>query len=560
MNAFIQKNHRFLFYSSWIVLGIIQSRFTQLLDDEAYYWVYSKFLDWGYFDHPPMIAVLIKIGYAVFHNELGVRLLLLLMNVLSLMIIENLLEKKNAFLFYAIALSLAVLQLSGFVAVPDTPLIFFTALFFLVYKRFLHNAGWLNSFLLGVVAAALLYSKYHAVLIIFFVLLSNPKLFIRYQIYLAGFVALLLFTPHLWWQWQHHWISFRYHLFESNINRYRFSFTLEYVLGQILLAGPIAGIILLPASFLYRTKDLFEKSLKFTLIGIYLFFFLSSFRGKVEGNWTSPALIPLIVIGHCFLLERNIWKNWLYRLLPLTFVFVLFTRIVMIVDVIPVKDFREKYHGWRHWPEQMKQITKGLPVVFTNSYQRASKYWFYTGQITYSPNLYRERRNNFNFWPIEDSFLGKPVFVLDVYNRDSFPNKIFTPIDTVAYKFEPDWGSFAKVQFTPDQREYHVVQNRSCSIQITPQLSKQYYDYIMDHPGMDIRIVAGVFDKYGWIEDLKISNSLYELIQGPHQISLTPEVKAGKYYIIISILHVGTITPTHNSEKIPLEVIISSWK
>jgi hypothetical protein len=23
------------------------------LDDEAYYWVYSKFLDWGYFDHPP---------------------------------------------------------------------------------------------------------------------------------------------------------------------------------------------------------------------------------------------------------------------------------------------------------------------------------------------------------------------------------------------------------------------------------------------------------------------------------------------------------------------------
>src|SRR6266498_5799664 len=132
---FFQKNHRLLFYSSWIILGLIQSRFTELLDDEAYYWVYSKFLDWGYFDHPPMIAVLIRIGYGIFHNELGVRLLLLLMNVLSLLVIENLLDKKNVFLFYTIALSLAVLQLSGFVAVPDTPLIFFTALFFLIYKR-----------------------------------------------------------------------------------------------------------------------------------------------------------------------------------------------------------------------------------------------------------------------------------------------------------------------------------------------------------------------------------------------------------------------------------------
>jgi len=247
-------------------------------------------------------------------------------------------------------------------------------------------------------------------------------------------------------------------------------------------------------------------------------------------------------------------------LLPLTVVLVLVARIVMMVDILPVKDFRKKYHGWRHWSEQMKQITKGLPVVFTNSYQRASKYWFYTGQKTYSPNLYRERRNNFDFWPIEDSFLGKPVFVLDVYNRDSFPSKIFTPIDTVAYKFEPGWGSFAKVQFIPNQKEYHVVQNRSFTIQIAPRLSKQYYDYIMSHPNMDTRIVAGVFDKYGWIEDLKISNSLYELIQAPHEISLTPSVKAGKYYIIISILHVGTITPTHNSEKIPLDVIISGLK
>jgi hypothetical protein len=56
----------------------------------------------------------------------------------------------------------------------------------------------------------------------------------------------------------------------------------------------------------------------------------------------------------------------------------------------------------------MKEKLEGLPVVFNSSYQRASKFWFYSGQMTYSLNLYKERENNYNFWPVEDSLLGKP--------------------------------------------------------------------------------------------------------------------------------------------------------
>ncbi|TMI85447.1 MAG: glycosyltransferase family 39 protein, partial [Bacteroidetes bacterium] len=216
-NPFIQKYHRAIFYTAWLLLALIQSRYTELLDDEAYYWVYSHFLDWGYFDHPPMIALLIRLGYGVLHNELGVRLLPLLMNLFSLVIIEKLIVKKNPFLFYAICLSLAVLQISGFVAVPDTPLIFFTAIFFWFYKKFISNFSIAYAFLLGIGTALLLYSKYHGVLIILFTLLSNIKLFTKYQTYIAGVVALLLFTPHLWWQCQHDWVSFRYQLFENKV-------------------------------------------------------------------------------------------------------------------------------------------------------------------------------------------------------------------------------------------------------------------------------------------------------------------------------------------------------
>jgi len=95
MKAFLRNNHRLLFYTAWIILGLIQSGLTELQDDEAYYWVYSKYLSWGYFDHPPMIAVLVKMGYAIFPNELGVRLFPLLLNVLSLVIIEKLISKKK---------------------------------------------------------------------------------------------------------------------------------------------------------------------------------------------------------------------------------------------------------------------------------------------------------------------------------------------------------------------------------------------------------------------------------------------------------------------------------
>ncbi len=498
MNIAVQKNHRLLFYGLWLLLGLIQSGLTELQDDEAYYWVYSRFLEWGYFDHPPMIAVLVKMGYAIFPNELGVRLFPLLLNIFSLVIIEKLIDKKNPFLFYGIALSIAVLQISGFVAVPDIPLIFFTALFFWCYKKFIGNFSLLNTFLLGLSVALLLYSKYHAVLIVFFVLLSNFKLFTKYQTYLAGIIALSLFAPHLWWQYQHDWVSFRYHLFESNVNAYKPSYTSEYIIGQLLLPGPIAGIILLPAAFLYKpqkgaTNYQTERALKFTMAGIYIFFLLSSFRGRVEGNWTSPALVPLIILSHQFLKEKIKWQNILYKLLPVTLLLVIFARIVMIADILPVKQIKERYHSWSGWPGIMKEKTKGLPIVFSNSYQRASKYWFYSGQMTLSQNWYRERRNNYNFWPVEDSMLGKPVYFMDKYAMSRFTDSIQTPIGWVGYKYDPEFASFSKVVFKT-QKKIVSKEDAEFVLKCTVEIPELYEKFIRSHTVLSDTTRIGVFN------------------------------------------------------------------
>jgi hypothetical protein len=555
MKEFFQKNHRVVFYGLWLLLGLMQAGLTELQDDEAYYWVYSQYLDWGYFDHPPMIAVLVKIGYALFPNELGVRLFPLLLNIFSLVIIEKLIDKKNPLLFYGIALSMAVIQVTGFVAVPDIPLIFFTALFFLCYKKFIGNYSLFNTFLLGLSVALLLYSKYHAVLIIFFVLLSNIRLFTKYQLYIAGIIALLLFAPHLWWQYQHDWVSFRYHLFESNVNAYKPSFTFDYIIGQLLLPGPIAGFILLPAAFLYKTKNATEKALRYTMIGLYAFFLLSSFRGKVEGNWTSPVLVSLMVLSHQFIKEKLRWQKLLFKLLPVTLVLVLLTRVIMIADVLPVKAIQQRYHAWKEWPAIMKEKTKGLPVVFSNSYQRASKYWFYSGQMTYSQNLYRERRNNYNFWPVEDSMLGKPAYLLDKYDLWRLTDSLKTPLGWIGYRYDSSFISFAKVQIETSKKEYSIKGlETGLSLNFTLVAPPEYAAFISKTPDLKDTILVGVFNAKGWIKNIATALSLKKMAEEKNRtVTITPALPPGKYYLRFAIRS-GYYYPTHNSEKIGLIV------
>lgn len=554
MKQLLAKNHPILFYGLWLLLGLLQAGLTELQDDEAYYWVFSRYLDWGYFDHPPMTALLVKAGYAVFPNELGVRFFPLVLNVLSLAIIQQLTEKKNPFLFYAITLSMAIIQLMGFVAVPDIPLIFFTALFFWCYKKFAVVQSMLNTFLLGLSIAFLLYSKYHAVLIVFFTLISNLKLFTKYQLYIAGIFSLLLFAPHLWWQYQHDWVSFRYHLFESNVNAYKFSFTTDYVFGQLLLAGPVAGFILLPAALLYKPVTATERALRFTMIGIYCFFLLSSFRGKVEGNWTSPALASVIILAHQYLNDKPLWQKWLYRLLPVTLLLVLFGRVIMIVDLLPVKAIQQRYHAWKNWPAEMREKTKGLPVVFSNSYQRASKYWFYSGQTTYSLNLYKERRNNYNFWPIEDSLLGKGVYFLDIWDLWRFPDSMKTPIGFVGYKYDSSFISFSKININPSKRKIRIKENEELNLTCTISSPEHYKRFINGPASASDTIRIGIYKAGKWQRDIFTNMLLKEAIeQNNLSIKINPALSPGKYFLRFAINH-QSYPPTHNSEKIELVV------
>src|SRR5437763_13448803 len=66
--------------SAVVVLRRVAAAFTPLTFDEAYYWTWSKHLAGGYYDHPPMVAVVIRLGTLMAGDtEFGVRLVSILL-------------------------------------------------------------------------------------------------------------------------------------------------------------------------------------------------------------------------------------------------------------------------------------------------------------------------------------------------------------------------------------------------------------------------------------------------------------------------------------------------
>src|SRR5947208_13189019 len=59
---------------------LIVAAFTPITFDEAYYWMWQKHLAGGYYDHPPMVAFVIRAGTAIAGDtEFGVRLVSILL-------------------------------------------------------------------------------------------------------------------------------------------------------------------------------------------------------------------------------------------------------------------------------------------------------------------------------------------------------------------------------------------------------------------------------------------------------------------------------------------------
>lgn len=399
----------------FVLSNVFSAVYTPLHFDEAYYWMYSQKPAWGYFDHPPLTGWLIFLGTHISDSEFGVRLPTLILSIFSIFNIWFLIndDSKNATLFWAVIFSVILIHPYFFIATPDAPLFFFATSFFVVYKRFINHDSLLTVFLLAVVSAGMLYSKYHGILILFFVFISNLKLITRKKFWIYILFMLILMVPHIIWQLNHNFISFRYHLIDSHQSGFDPLVVLEYVFSQILLSGPWFGWLFLYALLVHKSSNFTETAMKFSSVGVFVLFFAASFSGDYEAHWPLVAYIPLLVFAYKHIKANPRFIKAVYIGSLVNFVLLLLVRVVFLLPVSSQIKALKSFVGWETDSKLLQSYVGDYPVVFQDSWNKAARYAWYTRNSNVANlNSGMYRSNQFDVWKNYKKFEGQTVCVV----------------------------------------------------------------------------------------------------------------------------------------------------
>ena len=401
-----------LWLAVWWACNLLQAGLTELANDEAYYHMFAERLAWGYFDHPPVTALLVWAGERLFGGELGVRFFFTVLQPLYLWILWRLVrpadaDRRDAALFTVVSASTLMLQLYGFIAVPDGPLMLTAALFLLTFKRFTEGRrmAWLW---MGVAMALMAYSKYHGALVVLFALAAAPpRQLLRPSLYLSGAVALLLLVPHLVWQYDHDWASFAYHLSGRN-SVFKPGYVVEFLGNMLVVFNPFFVPLYVQAWRKVKPQTTVGRALKLLPVAFIGFFLLSSLRGYVQPQWVIVSCFGLVYVLFDYARRHPRTRRYVMRAGGVIIALVALVRIEMIFNPLGVRfevfDNRASYGA-------IAEAADGRPVIFRQGYAVAAKYAFYTGGEAYcQPNI-RYRTHQWQFRDDDSRFTGREVLV-----------------------------------------------------------------------------------------------------------------------------------------------------
>lgn len=417
-----------IFVFAWLILNLFTAAYVELSSDEAYYWLYGHKLDWGYFDHPPLIAVFNSIlDRNILHTELSVRLLSVLSLCGFFYYLFLLIKPQNSTIFILLCSSTVAVHVFGFTSLPDTPLLFFSTAFFYYYQSYVSSENKKNILALCLIIPLLFYTKYHAVLVLLFSLIAYPIVLKRKSFYFIFIISLVLYTPHIYWQITHDYPSIKYHFVERNASEFRWIFVWDYISNQFVFYGTFFIPLAVISIFKYSSRTvIIDRLLKINLIGFFLFFLWSSHKGFVEVNWTLPALSCILYFTYQFYL-RSKWGARIITLGGCTSLFILLVlRLHLIFPFIktPFLDRTNDFRGHKEFVDRIITKTNAMPMVVTR-YQEAGLFSYYSNSLIPSINL-NGRKNQFNSWNLFPSINGKPHYLLSD-NLDS--TEVFTKLD-----------------------------------------------------------------------------------------------------------------------------------
>ena len=551
-----RQRHVWIFLGGWFILNLVQSAFTSLFHDEAYYWYLSQRPSMGYSEHAPGVMILIWLGQWL-PGELGVRFFPMLLNTVAVGIIAHLTKPKDYWDFFLILGGMIGLHVIAFFAAPDAPLFFMAAVFWWAYQKYLETDSWQRSIILAIVIALMLYSKYHGAMIVFFTVLSNPALWRKRSFWLTAGMAFVFFLPHLFWLFQDGFGTFLFHLGDRNPGPWYPGRTLEFILGFVLLAGPFAAFFLIPALTRKSDRSSWEKALVWTFWGVLSFLILLSFKSHIEVNWAASAMIPMVIIGYRTLEQNTKALTWLKRLSMVSIVLVVVLRAYLIVDFFPDSfSYRNEIHGWEEWAEEVKQEANGKPVVFMNWYQYPAKYAFYTGEPVYNFTNSYYHPTQISEWTNEAFLQNQSVFLVSTSHfqfADTMegPDRLFFTKDIPAFRsfthLTAETSDLVWSRSEEDQ-SYNVVliQQADTTIEVVREDNVRITGILYDGSNQALTLIqeptlSGTFNPD---EPVEIELPLYNL----------KKLDPGTYRFAIC-LSVNQTIPSKNSEWLEVEIL-----
>ena len=306
-----KNNYLFLLIFIILCIRIVSLYFSPLevQGDEAQYWYWSTYFDWGYYSKPPLVAWTIGIFTSTFGNSIFIlKLPSLLAHFLTSFVLFNLSKAFNRNTEESLWLSITYLlffavSLSSNIISTDPFLLLFWSSSLLFFKICLNKKSIKNIILTSIFVALGFYAKYamiyfflSSIVLIFFT--DNKKELVK-SILIISFFVLILISPHLYWVYSTNWVTFIHtgDNFNWNASLYNFEQLINFIVSQFFISTPIILFIFIKQ--FAKTKK-FIQSYSFEIsysLPILVLITAQSFISRANANWSSVAFIGVSMIA-----------------------------------------------------------------------------------------------------------------------------------------------------------------------------------------------------------------------------------------------------------------------
>ena len=370
------------------IIKLILAFSLELGNDEAYYWLYSQYLQWNYFDHPPMVALWIRLftlNLSLEQSEGFIRLGSVAGSALSTWFLYKtvaLIHSDRAGWFTAVLYNASFYSAitAGLYILPDSPqMVFWTLAFLLIAKITKNENAWTNWLLFGLVAWLCIMSKIHGAFLWIglggYILFQRRKWFGKPQLYVAFLITLIVISPIFFWNMRYDFATFRFHSSRIDVDELIFQWKsfFKELASEIGFNNPVNFFLILSALIAWHRKKLwYQPALAiYTFIGlplIALLLFISIFRNVTLPHWSGPAyvsLMPMAGIGLAHTSQR-VFPNILKWCLGIFLVaYLAYVSVIFFIQVHMVRRAREILGGaMLHWTCMAGKKHPGNSVIF----------------------------------------------------------------------------------------------------------------------------------------------------------------------------------------------------